>query len=76
MSTKRFAARGEPLGWDRAQVDVVRALFTELKETSFEYRWLEALRDVLQHGDIDAFKWSLHLGVNADPEVKVDMDRA
>jgi hypothetical protein len=64
------------LGLDRAQVDVVRALFTELKETSFEYRWLEALRDVLQHGDIDAFKWSLQLGVNAEPEVKVDLDRA
>lgn len=64
------------LGLNRAQVDAVKALFTELKETSFEYRWLEALRDVLQHGDIDAFKWSLHMGVRTDPEVTITMDRA
>ena len=54
------------LGLDRSEVDKIKALFTELKETSFDYRWLEALRDALQHGDIDAFKWSFNISINAD----------
>ncbi|MGH3969219.1 MAG: hypothetical protein ACRDTV_14175, partial [Mycobacterium sp.] len=36
------------LGLDRSQVEAVKALFDDLKKTSFEYRWLEALRDALQ----------------------------
>lgn len=47
-----------------------------LKKTSFEYRWLEALRDALQRGDINAFKWSFNVSVRDDPEVTIDMDRA
>lgn len=64
------------LGLDRSLVEAVKALFDDLKKTSFEYRWLEALRDALQHGDINAFKWSFNVSVRADPEVKIDMDRA
>ena len=64
------------LGLDRSQVEEVKALIDDLKTTSFEYRWLEALRDALQHGDINAFKWSFNVSVRADPEVKIDMDRA
>jgi hypothetical protein len=64
------------LGLDRSHVDAVKALFAQLKRTSFEYRWLEALRDALQHGDINAFKWSFNVSIRADPEVKFDMDRA
>lgn len=57
-------------------MEAVKALFDDLKKTSFEYRWLEALRDALQHGDINAFKWSFNVSVRAEPEVKIDMDRA
>jgi hypothetical protein len=64
------------LGLDRSQVEEVKALIDDLKTTSFEYWWLEALRDALQHGDINAFKWSFNVSVRADPEVKIDMDRA
>ena len=64
------------LGLDRSEVDKIKALFTELKETSFDYRWLEALRDALQHGDIDAFKWSFNISINAEPAVTITMDRA
>jgi hypothetical protein len=66
----------QALGLDRSQVEEVKALFDDLKKTSFEYRWLEALRDALQHGDINAFKWSFNVSVSADPEVTVNMDRA
>lgn len=64
------------LGLDRSQVDEVKDLFTELKRSSFDYRWLEALRDALQHGDIDAFKWSFSISANAEPSVTITMDRA
>ncbi|WP_078321073.1 hypothetical protein [Mycobacterium sp. D16R24] len=40
------------LSLDRSQVEEVKTLFDDLKKMSFEYRWLEALRDALQHGDI------------------------
>jgi hypothetical protein len=64
------------LGLDRSQVEEVKALFGDLKKISFDYRWLEALRDALQHGDINAFKWSFNVSIRADPEVTINMDRA
>lgn len=74
--TVRSARR--TLGLDRSQVAEVKALFDELKKTSFEYRWLEALRDALQHGDINVFRWSFNVNVRVrdDPEVTINMDRA
>ncbi len=66
----------ETLGLGRAQVEAVKALFDDLKRNSFEYRWLEAVRDALQHGDINAFKWSFNVSVRVDPEVKINLDRA
>jgi hypothetical protein len=64
------------LGLDREQVDAVKQVFADLKRSSFDYRWLEALRDALQHGDINAFNWQFYDSVRACPEVKVTMDRA
>jgi hypothetical protein len=66
----------QSLGLARSQVEEVKALFDDLRKTSFEYRWLEALRDALQHGDINAFTWSFNVSVRADPEVTINMDRA
>jgi len=63
-------------GLGRSQAEEIEALFDDLKENSFEYRWLEALRDALQHGDINAFKWSFNVSVRADPEVTINMDLA
>jgi hypothetical protein len=64
------------LGLDRTQVDAVKQLFADLKRESFDYRWLEALRDALQHGDINAFKWEFSLSMRAEPQVTITMDRA
>ncbi|WP_406815045.1 hypothetical protein [Mycobacterium sp. M23085] len=64
------------LGLHREQVDEIKQLFADLKRESFDYRWLEALRDVLQHCDINAFKWSFNVSVRTDPEVIITMDRA
>jgi len=44
------------LGRNTPQVQAIEDLFNDLKKTSFDYCWLEELRDALQHGDINAFK--------------------
>lgn len=62
-------------GLGREQVAEVKALFDDLKTTSFAYRWLEALRDALQHGDINAFEWSFNVSIHAEPEVTINLDR-
>lgn len=64
------------LGLDREKVDVVKQIFADLKRDSFEYRWLEALRDALQHGDINAFTWNFGESVREAPQVTITMDRA
>ena len=63
-------------GLGRDEVLAVKALFDELKTDSFAYRWLEALRDALQHGDINAFNWSFSVSMDADPAVTINLDRA
>jgi hypothetical protein len=49
---------------------------TVLIAVETHYRWLEALRDALQHGDINAFKWTFNVSLRSDPEVVITMDRA
>jgi hypothetical protein len=64
------------LGLERSQVEQIKQLFADLKRESFDYRWLEALRDALQHGDINAFKWDFSVSMRAAPQVTITMDRA
>lgn len=64
------------LGLERPQVEEIKQLFADLKRESFDYRWLEALRDALQHGDINAFKWEFSVSMRAEPQVTITMDRA
>jgi hypothetical protein len=63
-------------GLDRAQVEEIKQLFADVKRESFDYRWLEALRDALQHGDIDALKWEFSMSLRAEPQVTIMVDRA
>jgi hypothetical protein len=53
----------------------VRNLFSDLKKTSFDYRWLRVQGDVLQHADINAFKYSFTARLHGEPAVIVDVDR-
>ena len=46
-----------------------------LKKTSFDYCWLEELRDALQHSDINAFKYDFTARLHGEPAVNVYMDR-
>jgi hypothetical protein len=56
-----------------SQTKAIRKLFSDLKKTSFEYRWLRVQGDVLQHVDINAFKYSFTKRLHGEPEVTVDV---
>ncbi|CRZ18417.1 hypothetical protein [Mycolicibacterium neworleansense] len=58
------------------QEQAVLALFTDLKTTSFEYRWLLKMRDALLHGDINAFKYDFEARLHGENAVNVYMDRS
>lgn len=62
-------------GRNTPEVQAVQAHFNDLKRTSFEYRWLAELRDALQHGDINAFKYDFTARMHGEPTVNVYMDR-
>ena len=49
--------------------------FTDLKTTSFEYRWLLKMRDALLHGDINAFNYDFAAHLHGENAVNVYMDR-
>ena len=68
------AAR-KTFGRNTPESQAVQALFNDLKTRSFEYRWLEELRDALQHGDINAFKYNFTARLHGEPAVNVYMDR-
>ena len=57
------------------QVALVGQLFTDLRKSSFEYGWLEEMRNALQHGDINAFRWDLGASMRAEPTANVYMSR-
>jgi hypothetical protein len=57
------------------ETKLIRKLFSDLKKTSFDYRWLRVQGDVLQHVDINSFKYSFAARLHGEPEVTVDVDR-
>ena len=67
-----YRAARDMFGRNTPEAKAVENLFNDLKETSFEYCWLEELRDVLQHGDINAFKYQFAARLHGEPEVIVD----
>ncbi len=60
---------------DSPQVQKVEKLFNDLRKDSFEYGWLDELRDALQHGDINAFKYDFGAQVNGQPAANVYVHR-
>lgn len=58
-----------------AQTRKIRKLFSDLKKTSFDYRWLRVQGDVLQHVDINAFYYSMNDSLDGPSEVIVKVDR-
>ncbi|WP_145238445.1 hypothetical protein [Prescottella equi] len=62
-------------GRNTSEVQAVQGLFNDLKRSSFEYRWLGELRDALQHGDINAFRYDFTARMRGEHAVNVYMDR-
>ena len=56
------------------QEQAVLDLFNDAQNTSFDYRWLLAMRDALLHGDINAFKYDFTARLHGEPAVNVHMD--
>lgn len=68
------AAR-DKFGRNSAELLRVKGLFDELLESSFEYGWLNKMRDALLHGDINAFKMRLQASLDRENKADVLMDR-
>ncbi|MGE3659551.1 MAG: hypothetical protein AB7G47_22585 [Mycolicibacterium sp.] len=68
-------AAKKAFGRKTPQVAAVEQLFTDLRKSSFEYGWLEEMRNALQHGDINAFKWGFGASMDEEPTANVYMSR-
>lgn len=68
-------AAKKTFGRKTPQLAAVEQLFTDLRKWSFEYGWLEEMRDALQHGDINAFKYDFSARVNGEPAANIYMSR-
>ncbi|MGY4711727.1 hypothetical protein ACXDF8_19525 [Mycolicibacterium sp. CBM1] len=62
-------------GVNSAQANTVRTLFNDLARSSFEYRWLEELRDAMQHGDVDAVTYDFPTRLDGRARVDVHLNR-
>lgn len=58
-----------------SETRTIRNLFNDMKKTSFDYRWLRVQGDVLQHVDINAFKYSISDSLDGPSEVIIRVDR-
>lgn len=68
-------AAKKTFGRNTPQLAAVEKLFKDLRKSSFDYGWLEEMRDALQHGDINAFRWGFGASMHGDPTANVYMNR-
>lgn len=71
-----ITAAARTFGIDSAQANTVRTLFNDLTRSSRDYRWLEELRDDLQHGDIDAVTYRFPTAGRGPAQVDVCLNQA
>ena len=62
-----ISAAKKTFGRNTPQLAAVEKLFKDLRKSSFDYGWLEEMRDALQHGDINAFRWGFGASMHGDP---------
>jgi hypothetical protein len=68
-------AAKKTFGRNTPQLAAIEKLFKDLRRSSFDYGWLEEMRDALQHGDINAFRWGFGASMHGDPTANVYMNR-
>ncbi|AKK30739.1 hypothetical protein AB431_21145 [Mycobacterium sp. EPa45] len=62
-------------GHSSRQAEAVRALFDDLKRSSFDYRWLSELHQWMRHQDGDALRYQFTGRRLGEPHVDVHLDR-
>ena len=62
-------------GYNSPQAKAVERLFDDAKQSSIEYRWLDALREPLQRDDSCAVHYEFTARRLGEPDVDVRMDR-
>lgn len=70
-----ITAAARTFGIDSAEANTIRRLFNDLTRSSSDYRWLEELRDALQHGDIDAVTYQFPTILDRHARVDVRLNR-
>ncbi len=62
-------------GYASVEAKAVERLFDDVKQSSFEYRWLDELHEPLQRGDGAAVKYQFTARRHGEPHVDVHLDR-
>jgi hypothetical protein len=72
---RSVASAAKAFGRNSPQARAVDALFDDLRESSFDYRWLSELNEWLQHGVSDALRYQFTARRHGEPHVDVHLDR-
>ncbi|WP_445166162.1 hypothetical protein ACTXG7_20135 [Mycolicibacterium sp. Dal123E01] len=68
-------AAARTFGYDSPQAMAVERLFHEAKQSSLEYRWLDALHEPLQRDDSCAVRFEFAARQLGEPDVDIRIDR-
>ena len=65
----------QAFGYHSPQAKAVERLFDDVKKSSFEYHWLDALHEPMQRGESAAVRYQFTARRHGEPDVDVHMDR-
>ncbi len=72
---RSVASASKTFGHNSPQARAVEALFDDLAESSFDYRWLSELNEWLRHDESDALRYQFTARRHGEPHVDVHLDR-
>ncbi|BBX08924.1 hypothetical protein [Mycolicibacterium aichiense] len=72
---RSVASASKTFGHNSPQARAVDALFADLAESSFDYRWLTELYELIQHDDSTALRYQFTARRRGEPQVDVHLDR-
>ncbi|MEZ0355168.1 hypothetical protein [Mycobacterium sp. SA01] len=72
---RSVATASKVFGHNSPQARAVDALFDDLTESSFDYRWLSELNEWLQHDESNALRYQFTARRHGEPYVDVHLDR-
>ncbi|KDF01392.1 hypothetical protein Y900_021245 [Mycolicibacterium aromaticivorans JS19b1 = JCM 16368] len=72
---RSIASASKTFGHNSPQSQAVDALFHDLAESSFDYRWLSELNEWMQHDESNALRYQFTARRHDEPHVDVHLDR-